>query len=425
MAGVLERLAGTVLSAFGIGTSVVTTLTANAVGLDIGKPVVTDGWGGRVVSITAADSPYTPTDSSFILADASAGPITIALPALATANERVYFVKKTDTSGNAVTIDPDGAEKINTTLSTYSINTPNDGLTLQAATGATWQITGTVSRADLLTIYTDSYGDGVDGDTTIAGTTTLTRTSRYNNLVVTGTLNTANFVVMVHDRLSGNGTIQCVGPAAVGGTGATAVTSTYLNGGTNGGNGGSNANGNNGTNRGNSLAAFGTTANAGDGGTGGISGGTRVGGTAGNATIPAVTSGSQEDPAIFLFGFWNETIPIGGGAGGSGGGGELNSTGGGGGAGGGSILVRARILDFSGTISANGGNGGNAAIGTGTGAGGGGGGGGGAILLVTEELRTAPTITKAGGTGGALAGTGAVGGNGVEGHSQTVTRVSA
>ena len=93
--GVRTRIIGTMKSAFVLGTTVLTTLTANALGLDLPRPLVTDGWGGKIVTITVADSPYTPTDSCTIFADASGGAITIALPTLATGAERVYTVKKT------------------------------------------------------------------------------------------------------------------------------------------------------------------------------------------------------------------------------------------------------------------------------------------------------------------------------------------
>ena len=59
------------------------------------------------------------------------------------------------------------------------------------------------------------YGDGSDGDVTIAGTITLTRDMYYNNLVIpTGTiLDPAGYRVFVKGTISGIGTIRRNGNA--------------------------------------------------------------------------------------------------------------------------------------------------------------------------------------------------------------------
>jgi len=64
--------------------------------------------GIRTITATASAlaSDYT------ILCDATSGAITVNLPAAATATGRVLNIKKIDASGNAVTIDPSGAELI-------------------------------------------------------------------------------------------------------------------------------------------------------------------------------------------------------------------------------------------------------------------------------------------------------------------------
>ena len=67
----------------------------------------------NVVSITDSDSPYTMTeDVEVVLADATAGVITVNLPAVATSTELFYTVKKTDGGANVVTVDTPGAETI-------------------------------------------------------------------------------------------------------------------------------------------------------------------------------------------------------------------------------------------------------------------------------------------------------------------------
>jgi hypothetical protein len=81
---------------------------------DIGFEFVAEAV-GKERSIAFADSPYTPGQELVILADATAGPIVIDLPALATyaVSIRQLKVIKTDGTGNTVTIDPFGGELIN------------------------------------------------------------------------------------------------------------------------------------------------------------------------------------------------------------------------------------------------------------------------------------------------------------------------
>lgn len=70
----------------------------------------------RFVSITAADSPYSPERETIILADASSGNITINLPAAANDPGRILGFVKIDASANTVTVDGDGTELINGSL---------------------------------------------------------------------------------------------------------------------------------------------------------------------------------------------------------------------------------------------------------------------------------------------------------------------
>ncbi len=67
----------------------------------------------NVVSITNSDSPYTASTSNHtIQANATSGAITVNLPTAVGNGGRTYYIKKTDSSGNAVTIDPNGAQTI-------------------------------------------------------------------------------------------------------------------------------------------------------------------------------------------------------------------------------------------------------------------------------------------------------------------------
>jgi len=54
----------------------------------------------------------TASSPNVILANATSGPITIILPAVATVTDKVFKIKKTDSSKNAVTVDGNGAETI-------------------------------------------------------------------------------------------------------------------------------------------------------------------------------------------------------------------------------------------------------------------------------------------------------------------------
>lgn len=74
-----------------------------------------------------------------IFCDATSGAITISLPPAATAGAgKVYAVKKTDASGNAVTLDGDGTEKIDGAL-TKALAAQYDSVTI-VSDGANWGI---------------------------------------------------------------------------------------------------------------------------------------------------------------------------------------------------------------------------------------------------------------------------------------------
>lgn len=86
-------------------TSVTGTLSATALAgalTALGLPVR---------SITATDT-IVATSDFLILADPTAGAITVNLPTAASASGKVFVVRKTVASANAVTIDPNGAETI-------------------------------------------------------------------------------------------------------------------------------------------------------------------------------------------------------------------------------------------------------------------------------------------------------------------------
>ncbi|NTW32880.1 MAG: hypothetical protein HGB12_09680 [Bacteroidetes bacterium] len=304
-----------------------------------------------------------------------------------------------------------------------------------------------------------TFGDGSDGDVTIAGTTTLTRDMYYNNLVVTGTLITGNWRIFVKNTLSGTGTIKQNGnnggngvtpsdpggtcsTGGAGGSGGAPIIGYFTSvGGGNGTVGGGCSPGGDGAN-GTSVIASLAGPNGAMGGKGGDGNDEWDGGVVGN--------GGTATPVINKFGIValtailgidnnvdGTTVKInysGGASGGTGGGsnhyGGSRRSGGGGGAGGagGIIYILANVITGTFNYEAIGGNGGNGGNGCTGGAGGGGGAGGnGGIIVLIYRNKTAwsgsYTLTAGtGGTGG-TSGTHDNGDSGANGTNGTHTEI--
>lgn len=93
----------------------------------------------RVINKSANYTVLTTDRGATIYVDASSGPVTISLPAAATAASGFFIrVKKTDSSSNAVTIDPDGSETIDG-AATVALGLQYDALTI-TCTGSAWLI---------------------------------------------------------------------------------------------------------------------------------------------------------------------------------------------------------------------------------------------------------------------------------------------
>jgi hypothetical protein len=304
---------------------------------------------------------------------------------------------------------------------------------------------GGLDKNDLLSITSQNWGDGLDGDVTITGTTTLTRDMFYNTLIInaSGVLKTNGFRVFCKTSLLNNGTIDASGGSA---SGATAGAAAHAQGslpaapaGKAGGAAGPNfwsssGSGGNGTAGDDAAKSVG---GAGGGGGGGGGGGNCVGGGGGSVGGSGGGGGSQTGTvyniprtptASYLF---SDTLPslaslsgsAGSGSGGGGGGGRdytagPSYAGGNGGAGGGSGAAGGIISIFSkeiinnGVISANGGNGGNGANGAngnpaggymsggGGGGGAGAGGAGGVVMLTYGQYSGSGTVTATKGANG-------------------------
>lgn len=273
-----------------------------------------------------------------------------------------------------------------------------------------------------------SFGNGADGDVTIAASAPIAKDMYYNNLTIAAgqALATAGFRIFVRNILTmaagssitGNG---AVGAAAdVGGAaGAAAVGLTvgagFIGAAAAGG-------------PGFGAGVAGTNATTTGGGAGGASGagGGGAGAAGGTATAPTAAQGGPTPANVVqhmpnavttaLAGTAVATL-IRGGAGGASGGGSGAQTGAGGGGGGGVVVVAARSFAGTGTIEANGGGGGAGSAAAN--AGGGGGGGGGCVLTVSNgTLPVTITARALGGAAGAAgAGGGAVGTVGAVGNA--------
>ena len=120
-------------------TSVITPTIANA-GTSIlaATRLRADGFATALASKTA-DYTATATDTT-ILVDASGAARTIMLPAASGISGRIYVIKKTDSSGNAVTVDANASETIDG-ATTYALSAQYKFVVIQCD-GTNWHIIG-------------------------------------------------------------------------------------------------------------------------------------------------------------------------------------------------------------------------------------------------------------------------------------------
>ncbi len=306
----------------------------------------------------------------------------------------------------------------------------------------------------------DIFGSGSDGDlTAAAGTTTLTRDTFYDTVVLTGTarISTGGYKLFILHwdatnapagaiDYSGNAGGDAVIGSSAGNTGGPALPGNTVGGATAGAVGGDPVSSGDGQNGGPGPAILlGCGGVGGAGGVGGI-GGSGAGGLGGApgaiANRPKLYDARQELAMLTAATTFSQvTGGSAGGGGGSGGGGIGNEGGpsGGSGSAGGVVFLRVQTLTVSpataaGACRAKGGRGGNGArsdlAGNVGGGSGGGAGGGGFIHAVVGQVigDTVPDFFDAsGGNGGALAagfGTGTAGNNGVGGEGGEVVLIN-
>jgi len=91
------------------------------------------------MGIVAKTSAYSATNSDHVITcDASGGAFTVTLPDTNGRTGRVYHIKKTDSSGNAVTVDGDGSQTIDGST-TKAISVQYDSIMI-VSDGSNWHI---------------------------------------------------------------------------------------------------------------------------------------------------------------------------------------------------------------------------------------------------------------------------------------------
>lgn len=136
--GCLAKVAATHINSVAVGKSSTTT-RAHQVMLGTASEFVQHP-GGLAVATKAVSATYTVSTTSdyILLANATSGAFTITLPAAASVPGQVYLVKKTDSSGNAVTVKGNGAELIDG--ANTNVLSSQYALVRVVSTGSAWAV---------------------------------------------------------------------------------------------------------------------------------------------------------------------------------------------------------------------------------------------------------------------------------------------
>lgn len=154
-------------------------------------------------NVASKTTTYTATIfETLISCDASGGAFTVNLPAASLVTGKHYYIKKTDSSFNIITIDPNGSETIDGSTTT-TLNTQYEAIKI-VSNGSNWIITERYIRS-IMTFYAGTH---------------LAAVSVNPNLGSTGTSS-------AYWQRIGN-SVRIVGHARWGGTGTSFGTGDYL-----------------------------------------------------------------------------------------------------------------------------------------------------------------------------------------------------
>jgi hypothetical protein len=404
------------------GDLVLGTATANAI------HVVVNGSSTDSITINSSGGIILPGLTGYLYANNSSGPVTVSsvIPIINGGTGQTTAAAAYNALSPMTTTGDIEYEISTGTAARLPIGTTGQVLTVSGGL----PIWSTVSPLGAALTF---FGDGSDGNVTIAGSVTLSRDMFYNNLTISSTaaLNTNGYRIFVAGILNLTsapaGSIFANGNVGVQGTGSPGAGGTAASGNSVGG---SQAGSSGGAQNNSGPASPGVNIPALTNQTGGAGG---IGGASGAGTTGAGgAAGTVGTSTRFYIRRW-ETNPLlgatllvggqgGSGSGGSGYGSGGNGTGGsGGGSGGGIVWISANTINRSSAtvpsaIQANGGAGAAGYNGGGTagGTGGGGGGGGGWIYLAYSAL-TGSTGTNILSANGGSGGTGASSADGTGG----------
>lgn len=180
-----------------------------------------------------ANITLTSTSSAAHYCDATGGAIAVTLPSAATSLDKLFIVKKVDSSGNAVTVTRAGSDTIDGS-NTYALTAQYDWVVIQSDGTATWRIigrnftTGAPSNAQYLTLASDATlsaertftaGNNVFGTDAGANSTyTVQVTPHTVNTGTTVNLTNASNTIQLCDATTAGGAVTVNLPAISGAT---------------------------------------------------------------------------------------------------------------------------------------------------------------------------------------------------------------
>lgn len=172
------------------------TLTLPTTGGTVGQNVRTDGSGGLSFEypykVTSKTTTYTATgDEAVILCSTAGGAWTLTLPAAASFTNKAFYIKKTTSDANALTIDGNGSETIDG-ATTYLLRSQYECVMI-VSDGSNWY----VANKDSLKLFTAyvTFSGGTPTATTELGGDWISSITDSATGQITLNLNTAFFAI--------------------------------------------------------------------------------------------------------------------------------------------------------------------------------------------------------------------------------------